>query len=252
MAELRQDTQSAIEHDANPARLVFDAVDLPASERHDTPLSGVSFELGIGEMMIVQTEQGHPRLPLADAILGLISPMWGTITLDGMQWRDLSPSKISRLRSQVGRVFDNERWVSGLTLAENVYLASRYHRLMPERTMIHEARRLCEVFDIPRLPETPVSQAPKATRQKVAWVRALLGPRRLIILERPLQGLNVSDAPRLAHALGSLREQGATIIWITDRPVPIDLPGMLPDKLGRVEGTGLTVEPGPGPLGGDS
>ncbi|QDU70347.1 ATP-binding cassette domain-containing protein [Mucisphaera calidilacus] len=232
-------------------RLVLRDVDLPAGRQHDTRLSGVNLSLGVGEMVIVQSEPERPRLPLADAIMGLTDTAGGSIAVDDSSWDDLTPARAARLRSQIGRVFDHDRWLSGLTLEENVFLAARYHHQMREETMVVEAVRLAESFGLAGLPTSLPSRSPVELRQKVAWIRALLGPRRLLILEQPLGGVSAQDARALGRSLGQFRAQGAAVIWITDVPVPIDWPGMLPDYLARVTGTELAVEPGMLPRGGD-
>lgn len=248
MPEVSEPTESQETTQAEATRLMLRGVDLRPGEDGDTPLKALDLTLGIGEMVIVQAEPDRPRLPLADAILGLSTPDAGEILVDGTYWARLSPRQATHLRSQIGRVFDQDRWLSGRTLEENVYLAAEYHQQMTLRQMQEEAHRLSQMFGLSELPDIIPSHATPGVRQKVAWIRALLGPRRLLILERPLKGVSSDDARALGMALGQLREQGAAVVWITDVPVPIDWPGMFPDMLARVVGSHMTVEPGPRPL----
>ncbi|WP_428387067.1 ATP-binding cassette domain-containing protein [Mucisphaera sp.] len=235
--------------EATVYRLEMCGADLPATIHHDTPLYDVNLSLVPGQLTLIQTEPDQPRLPIADALAGIIEPRWGSVRVDGHRWADLSPQAASRLRSQIGRVFEADRWVHRLSMEENLFLAPRHHRQMREHQLRDEAQRLCRLFGIPRIPATAVAQVSRPLRQKLAWVRALLGTRRLLILERPLRHLPMGEAAVLGRAVGQFREQGASVLWITDTPVPIDRPGLMPDNLARVEGTRLVVEPGPRQLG---
>src|SRR6266850_7792254 len=110
----------------NSPILKFDDVTIASSPHYETEMWNVSFELNRGDLLLVRLERENERLPLADAAMGLASPRQGSVLFLGEDWREMSADSAAADRGRVGRLFEDEGWVSDLEVDENIMLAQRH------------------------------------------------------------------------------------------------------------------------------
>src|SRR6185295_9382219 len=96
----------------NSAILKFDDVTIQASPDYETELWNVSFELNRGDLLLVRIDRENERLPLADAATGLAPPRQGSVRFLGEAWQGMSADRAAANRGRVGRLFEDEGWVS--------------------------------------------------------------------------------------------------------------------------------------------
>src|SRR5215218_1554769 len=107
--------------------LRFGNVTVQSSPDYETGLSDISFALNPGDLLLVRIERENERLPLADATEGLAPPAQGTVSFLGANWQSLSADHAAAHRGKIGRLFDDEGWVSDIDVDENIMLAQRHH-----------------------------------------------------------------------------------------------------------------------------
>src|SRR4051794_8399909 len=104
----------------------FGNVSVPSNSQFETGLWNISFELNAGELLLVRIERENERLPLADATEGLVPPVQGIVRFLGEDWQALSADRAAALRGKIGRLFEDEGWISELDVDENIFLAERH------------------------------------------------------------------------------------------------------------------------------
>ena len=196
-------------------RIQFEAVTLQATDRYDQEVGGIDVLLRAGECLLIEVEEERGCPPFADTAEGLLAPAAGRVRMDGRDWLSLSPDESAAYRSAIGRVFEEQAWVSNLDVDENVTLAQRHHTGRSEQEIRDEALHWAARFGWDTLPAIRPAWAPRHELVIAQWVRALLGAPRLMILERPTRDAVDEECGRLVEAVQERRAEGAAVIWLT-------------------------------------
>jgi phospholipid/cholesterol/gamma-HCH transport system ATP-binding protein len=223
-----------------PASIVkFGIVTVPSSAQYETGLSNITFTLDQGDLLLVRIERENERLPLADATEGLAPPSQGIVAFLGEDWQSLSADDAAAKRGKIGRLFEDEGWVSDLDVDENILLAQRHHTHRTEEDIIDEALKIARMFGLPGLPRGRPGKLRRWDLRKAACIRAFLGQPRLIILEQPVRGIYADFMAPLLHAIHSARTQGAAVLWTVTDPQIWNHPGIRATTRARMLGSEL-------------
>lgn len=187
---------------------------VPRSHRM-LPLENVTFGLGAGQLAVVRLSENSEHLPLCDLAEGLIDPDDGTVVFMGESWNGMLPWRQSEMRSKIGRVFESDGWVSNLSVYENITLAERHHTLRPDTVIHDEVKKLCKYVGIESIPDQRPDQVGMGVLKKAEWVRAFLGSRMLLLLERPEQGLPEPAISILFSLVSDVLAKHCAVIWTT-------------------------------------
>lgn len=198
--------------------LNFDKVAVRSSPQYETGLSNASFSLTAGDLMVVRIERENERLPLADTAQGLVSGDHGTVSFLGEDWQGLGTDRAAAQRGRIGRVFDDEGWISDLDVDENIVLAQLHHTNRTEAEIIDEALSLARVFGLPGLPRGRPGQVRRWDLRKAACIRAFLGRPALVIIEQPIRGIYADFMDPLLNAVQSARRRAAAVLWMVSDP----------------------------------
>ncbi|GAB3657852.1 ABC transporter ATP-binding protein [Actinocorallia lasiicapitis] len=159
----------------------------------------ISFDIQPGEILGVAGVQGNGQTELAEAILGLIQPVSGSISLDGIEV--VGRSVRDTLRAGLGFV-PEDRNLDGLvgtsSVAENLVL-DLYDR--PEfssggsmnigKVRKNADERVAE-FDIRTASiDTPAGKLSGGNQQKVVVAREMSRPLRMLLVSQPTRGVDV-------------------------------------------------------------
>ncbi len=216
-------------------QLRFESVTLPPTSRYDQSIREISFSLEDGEALLLEwrDEQGWPAL--ADAAMGLLSPVAGEIMFAGRAWEEWAPDDVATLRSRIGRVFADHAWISNLDIDENITLAQRHHG-MDSVSAYAKALELATYFGRAELPSGRPAWISRHDAEISQWIRALLAEPRLLILEEPTRDVSDEECEQLISAVAREREKGACVIWISDDPRVQNNPSLNVQVRAKVKG----------------
>ncbi len=225
--------------------LEFQQVTAEGGHLYDSAIWQVTFSLRRGELALVHLEEGHVRIPLADAAQGLVEPVQGSVSFLGEDWSAIAHDAKLTARAKIGRVFDEPGWISELDMEENITLAQRHHTRRTQSAIRDEASELARQFSLPGLPQGRPSGMRAPDLRRAACVRAFLGKPELLILERPTAGVYPAIMPALMAGVRKARSQGAAILWTTDNWEVWNDPGINPTLRCKMTGSQMSI------LGGD-
>ena len=223
--------------------LKFSEVTLETSPHYETGLWNSSFELHQGQLLLVRIEREHERLPLADATEGLVPPTQGSVLFLGEDWRGMSADHAAAQRGKIGRLFEDEGWISDLEVDENIMLAQRHHTSRSEQEILEEALQLARVFGLPGLPRGQPAQMRRWDLRKAACIRAFLGQPAFILLEQPVRGIYADLMAPLVNAVQSARRRGAAVLWTVTDPKIWNHAGIHATARARMFGSQLHAVP---------
>ncbi|WP_244908366.1 type I secretion system permease/ATPase [Cereibacter azotoformans] len=181
-------------------------------------LNGIGFSLNPGDTLAVIGNSGAGKTTLGKMLVGSILPTSGSVRLDLMDLRNWDPRQLGE---NLGYLPQDVQLFPG-TIKENI------GRMRADATdeQIHRAAVLADVHEmialLPQGYETLVAAdgAPLSggQKQRVALARAFFGNPRLVVLDEPNSNLDAAGDKALAHAIEQARENGITVVVITQKP----------------------------------
>jgi ABC-type branched-subunit amino acid transport system ATPase component len=164
-----------------------------------------------GEVVAVVGPNGAGKSTLLKAVLGVLVPMAGEITLDGKQIGGKSTDRIARLG--VGYVPQVKDVFETLTVVENLEMGGY---TLPRRQV---DGRIEEIFELyPALAEMRTRHGGHLSggeRKMLAMGRVMMTRPSLLVLDEPTAGLSPQLAHELLHVhVRRLAETGAAVLLV--------------------------------------
>lgn len=217
----------------------------------DAPvLAGVNLRVETGETMSVVGHSGTGKSVLLKTTIGLITPDYGDVVLDGKSvFRSQRGGVLEEVRRKVGYVFQNAALFDSMTVFENVSQGIPEPEL--NRLRFREVlRRVAEALEHVNLdPRAVLSKLPAelsgGMRKRVGLARAIVGKPEILLYDEPVTGLDPVNGAVVHQLIQRLAvELGVTSIIVTH-----DIEGALPisdrvamlDK-GRIRFVGTPAE----------
>jgi len=181
-----------------------------------TALDRVDLEVMAGEVHGLVGENGAGKTTLVSLLVGMLQPDSGKIVFDGREITAMDPRKARAL----GITFVPQQVLDQpyLTVAENIFVGNwptRTGGLMDWRKLEREARDMLAEFELDIDPGERVENLNIGSRQIIEIARALHADARVIILDEPTPPLTSAEVEMLFEYIRSLREKGATFIYIS-------------------------------------
>ncbi|MGN0296333.1 MAG: ABC transporter ATP-binding protein [Parafannyhessea sp.] len=203
--------------DAPRGRLVFDHVSFRYPDAENDVVSDVSFSTAPGKMTAIVGSTGSGKSTLVQLAPRLYDPTAGTITLDGVDARQMS---LADLRSRVGYVPQQGFLFSG-TIASNVAFGAEDAGEKDVRHAIDVAQATELVTQKEEGLNTPIAQGGTnvsgGQRQRLAIARALATHPEVLVLDDSFSALDYATDARLRKALA--REQSDTAVLVVAQRV---------------------------------
>ena len=192
------------------ALLSLDGVQTHIGQYHI--LHGVDFEVPRGELTMLLGRNGAGKTTTLRTIMGLWQASSGTVRFDG---RDITREATPRIASSgIAYVPENMGIFTDLTVAENMTLAARAARHAGEI----DTARLEWIFELfPALKKFWASRAGVLSggqKQMLAVARAIVEPRKLLLVDEPTKGLAPAIIGHMIDAFKELKRTDTTILLV--------------------------------------
>ncbi len=178
--------------------------------------------IGAGEVVAVTGLVGVGKTQLAETLFGLAAPHAGSMRLDGRAYAPGTPADaIARGVFLVAKDRARTGIVPGFNLYENMSLPflRRYSsfgvsRRRSERETARET--IADLSIVCRSEKDDLATLSGGNQQKVTVARWLTQPSRLLILDEPFQGVDISARHDIAAKLRETSGQRATLLFLTE------------------------------------
>ena len=175
-------------------------------------LHGVDFEIPRGQLTILLGRNGAGKTTTLRTIMGLWRATQGSIVFDGHDITKMSTPDIARLG--IAYVPEAMGIFTDLTVQENMTLAARDAR----RAGDIDRARLGWIFGLfPALKKFwlfPAGKLSGGQKQMLAVARAIVEPRKLLLIDEPSKGLAPAIVANMIAAFRELKGTDTTILLV--------------------------------------
>lgn len=171
-------------------------------------LQGVDFAVPHGGLTMLLGRNGAGKTTCLRTIMGLWKASAGRIDFDGADISGRSTPAVAQLG--IGYVPESMGIFAGLTVRENLTLAARGGPI--------DARRLDWMFGLfPALKKfwhLPAGHLSGGQKQMLAIARAMIEPRKLLLVDEPTKGLAPAIIAHMVEAFRELKRTDTTILLV--------------------------------------
>lgn len=175
-------------------------------------LHGVNLTVPRGGVTMLLGRNGAGKTTTLRTIMGLWRASRGTVTLDGEDITSRATPAIAGLG--VAYVPENMGIFADLTVKENMMLAARDAK----RAEDLDAARLKWIFGcfpaVEKFWNYPAGKLSGGQKQMLAVARAVIEPRRLLVIDEPSKGLAPAIVDNMIDAFAALKRDAVTILLV--------------------------------------
>ena len=181
-------------------------------------LSDISFDIVRGELHAICGENGAGKSTLMKILSGVIGDYDGELHVSGKRvhfqgTRDAESASISIIHQELNLV-------EQLSVAANIFLGREIRNsigLRSDRAMELAAKKLLEDLETDIDPRALAGSLRVGDQQLVEIAKALSLNSQILIMDEPTSALTESEVARLYRVMAKLRENGATILYISHK-----------------------------------
>jgi polar amino acid transport system ATP-binding protein len=177
-------------------------------------LQDINLHVHSGEVVVVCGPSGSGKSTLIRCINQLEPIQKGEIYVDGMQVNKRS-TNLTKIRSEIGFVFQQFNLYPHLTVLENVVLSPIKVKKIPRKEAEENARRLLERVGIPDKANDYPSQLSGGQCQRVAIARGLAMNPKVMLFDEPTSALDPEMIKEVLDVMVELAQEGMTMIVVT-------------------------------------
>ncbi len=175
-------------------------------------LHGVDLQVPRGQLTMLLGRNGAGKTTTLRTIMGLWHASQGKVHFDGREITAAETPAIAAL--DIAYVPENMGIFSDLTVKENMLLAAR----KASRIQQIDEQRLQWIFSlfpaVQKFWNYPAGKLSGGQKQMLAVARAIVEPRKLLIVDEPSKGLAPAIINNMIDAFAQLKQTGTTILLV--------------------------------------
>jgi glutamate transport system ATP-binding protein len=177
-------------------------------------LAGIDLEIERGEAVVVAGPSGSGKSTMLRCINGLEPVDSGEVRFEG-EPIDYSGRAVTRLRAEIGVVFQQFNLFPHMTVRENIVLGPVKGKGVSREEADRRARELLERVGIPEKADEFPADLSGGQQQRVAIARALAMEPKLMLFDEPTSALDPEMIREVLDVMRDLAREGMTMVVVT-------------------------------------
>ena len=179
-------------------------------------LNKVSFSVSKSEFIAIMGASGSGKTTLLNVLSTIDTPTGGSITIDGINIKNLTDSGAADFRrDKLGFIFQEYLLLDSLTIFENIAVPLTLQKLPPKK-IENMVKSLAETFGIDSQLNKYPNELSGGQRQRASALRAIIKRPSILFADEPTGALDSSSATDLLNTLKESNETlNTTILMVT-------------------------------------
>jgi polar amino acid transport system ATP-binding protein len=177
-------------------------------------LKDIDFSVNSGEVVVVCGPSGSGKSTMIRCINKLEPIQKGTIVVDGMDI-NAPTTDLTRLRAEIGFVFQQFNLYPHMTALENITLAPMKVRKMPREDAEALALDILDKVGIRDKADHYPAQLSGGQQQRVAIARGLAMKPKIMLFDEPTSALDPEMINEVLDVMKGLAREGMTMVVVT-------------------------------------
>ena len=179
-------------------------------------LNKVSFSVSKSEFIAIMGASGSGKTTLLNVLSTIDIPSSGSITIDGINIKNLTDSGAADFRrDKLGFIFQEYLLLDSLTIFENIAVPLTLQKLPPKK-IENMVKSLAETFGIDSQLNKYPNELSGGQRQRASALRAIVKRPSILFADEPTGALDSSSATDLLNTLKESNEAlNTTILMVT-------------------------------------
>ncbi|MCE4980444.1 ABC transporter ATP-binding protein [Mammaliicoccus sciuri] len=179
-------------------------------------LNDITFTAEKGQLVILNGASGSGKSTLLSIIGGLLGKSSGEITLDDLDYVDLSDKKLTDMRlNQIGFIFQSSHLIPYLNVTDQLVYVGEMAGMRKKDAKERAEKLLKQIGLSHRLKSYP-NELSGGEKQRVAIMRACMNHPKMILADEPTASLDSKRAIEVAKMIkNSVKENNSIGIMIT-------------------------------------
>lgn len=196
-------------------KTIFKIENLTKSFAQNVILKDVSAEVKEGEVISVIGPSGAGKSTFLRCLTLLERPTAGAVVFEGRNLVEKRLREIEEVRQKVGMVFQNFNLFPNLTVLENITLAPRRVKEIPEEEARGQAQKLLEKVGLADKADAYPGNLSGGQKQRVAIARALAMEPAVMLFDEPTSALDPEMVGEVLTVMRDLAQSGMTMVVVT-------------------------------------
>ena len=197
-------------------------------------LKGITATFEKGKTNMIIGASGSGKSVFLKNMLGLFVPDDGEIVYDGVALNEMEIEEKSRLRTEMGMLFQHSALFDSLNVEENIMFPLRMFNRMKKKERRERANEILERVNLVNLNKKMPSEISGGQQKRVALARAIANNPRFLFCDEPNSGLDPKTATVIdnliqeithernittviiSHDMNSVMEIGESIVFLKD------------------------------------
>ena len=173
-------------------------------------VKNLNFDVKEGQVLSLLGPNGCGKTTTLRMIAGMLEPAQGTAFIDG---KDVRTHK-QEIKSLIGYMTNNTSLYDRLTVIETVKFFAELNQI-DQDTYMSRANDLFAQLDMNNYLNKKISDLSTGMKQKTSIVRTLIHDPKIVILDEPTTGVDVTGQSIIMDLIRSIKDQNKTIIFST-------------------------------------
>jgi putative ABC transport system ATP-binding protein len=179
-------------------------------------LFDINLEINAGEIVIMTGPSGSGKTTLLTLMGGLRSAQEGSLQILGQEICGASKQDLTKLRRQIGYIFQAHNLMTFLTVKENVRMSLELHEEYLNQDMNAKIIAILETVGLGERINYYPENLSGGQKQRVAIARALVSHPKIVLADEPTAALDKKSGRDVVELMQKLaKEQGCTILLVT-------------------------------------
>ncbi|RCJ20082.1 ABC transporter [Nostoc sp. ATCC 43529] len=179
-------------------------------------LFDINLEINAGEIVIMTGPSGSGKTTLLTLMGGLRSAQDGSLKILGEEIRGAKKQKLTKLRRNIGYIFQAHNLMTFLTAKENVRMSLELHEDFLNQDIDAKAIAILETVGLGERVDYYPEKLSGGQKQRVAIARALVSHPKIVLADEPTAALDKKSGRDVVELMQKLaKEQGCTILLVT-------------------------------------